>query len=50
MSAQDRAAGETSFKKCMVCHEIGEHAKRRTADRSDRKPLPIGGFLLVDVE
>ena len=28
-SAQDRAAGETSFKKCMVCHEIGENAKSK---------------------
>ncbi len=28
-AAQDRAAGETSFKKCIVCHEIGENAKNK---------------------
>lgn len=28
-AAQDRAAGETSFKKCMACHEIGENAKNK---------------------
>jgi cytochrome c len=28
-TAQDRAAGETSFKKCLVCHEIGEDAKNK---------------------
>jgi cytochrome c len=29
VAAQDRAAGETSFKKCLVCHEIGENAKNK---------------------
>ncbi len=28
-AAQDRAAGETAFKKCMACHEIGENAKNK---------------------
>ena len=27
--AQDKAAGETSFKKCMACHAVGEGAKNR---------------------
>jgi len=28
-SAQDVAAGETSFKKCMPCHDIGPDAKNK---------------------
>ena len=27
--AQDVAAGETSFKKCLPCHSIGEGAKNK---------------------
>jgi cytochrome c len=27
--AQDLAAGETTFKKCAVCHDIGETAKNK---------------------
>jgi cytochrome c len=27
--AQDVAAGETSFKKCMPCHDIGDDAKNK---------------------
>jgi cytochrome c len=27
--AQDAAAGETSFKKCLACHAIGEGAKNK---------------------
>ena len=27
--AQDAAAGETSFKKCLACHSIGEGAKSK---------------------
>jgi cytochrome c len=27
--AQDAGAGETSFKKCMPCHDIGEDAKNK---------------------
>jgi cytochrome c len=27
--AQDTAAGETSFKKCLACHSIGEGAKNK---------------------
>jgi cytochrome c len=27
--AQDMAAGETSFKKCIACHSIGEGAKNK---------------------
>ena len=27
--AQDAAAGETSFKKCLACHSIGENAKNK---------------------
>ena len=28
-SAQDLAAGETSFKKCLACHAVGETAKNK---------------------
>src|SRR6188508_620622 len=28
-SAQDLAAGETSFKKCLPCHSVGEDAKNK---------------------
>jgi cytochrome c len=28
-SAQDLAAGETSFKKCLACHAVGENAKNK---------------------
>jgi cytochrome c len=28
-SAQDLAAGETSFKKCLPCHSVGEGAKNK---------------------
>ena len=28
-SAQDLAAGETSFKKCLPCHAVGEGAKNK---------------------
>ena len=29
VSAQDLAAGATSFKKCLACHDIGETAKNK---------------------
>ena len=29
VSAEDVAAGESSFKKCMICHSIGEGAKNK---------------------
>jgi cytochrome c len=29
VAAQDVSAGETSFKKCMPCHDIGEDAKNK---------------------
>ena len=29
VSAQDLAAGATSFKKCLACHDIGETAKKK---------------------
>lgn len=28
-TAQDLAAGETSFKKCLACHAVGESAKNK---------------------
>jgi cytochrome c len=27
--AQDIGAGETSFKKCQICHDVGEAAKNK---------------------
>ena len=35
--AQDIAAGEQSFKKCLPCHAVGEGAKKNTT----RAPFPI---------
>jgi|SRR5215475_5837255 len=34
-SAQDIAAGETSFKKCQLCHDVGEGAKNKLGPELD---------------
>ncbi len=51
-AAQDRAAGETSFKKCMVCHEIGENAKTKVGPELNgldgRKSGTIPGYNYSD--
>jgi cytochrome c len=46
--AGDPAAGETSFKKCVICHEVGEKAKTKVGPilngLDGRKAGTIGGF------
>jgi cytochrome c len=34
-SAQDIAAGETSFRKCQLCHDVGENAKNKLGPELD---------------
>lgn len=50
--AQDLAAGETAFKKCAVCHDIGETAKNKVGPPlngiDDRHSGPIGGYNYSD--
>ena len=47
-SAQDIAAGETQFKKCAPCHDIGENAKNKIGPvlngLAGRKSGTISGF------
>jgi len=47
-SAQDAAAGETVFKKCMTCHRIGEGAKNAVGPVQNgiigRKAGTVEGF------
>ena len=33
--AQDVAAGETSFRKCQLCHDVGENAKNKLGPELD---------------
>jgi len=50
--AQDVAAGETSFKKCLPCHDIGEDARNKVGPRLNgidgRKSGSIEGFSYSD--
>lgn len=50
--AQDVAAGETSFKKCMPCHDVGEDAKNKVGPMLNgldgRKAGTIEGFNYSD--
>ncbi len=47
-TAQDLAAGETSYKKCAPCHSIGEGAKNKVGPQlnglANRKSGTIEGF------
>ena len=47
-SAQDAAAGETVFKKCMTCHRIGEGAKNAVGPQQNgivgRRAGSVEGF------
>jgi cytochrome c len=51
-SAQDVAAGENSFKKCLVCHSIGEGAKNKVGPvlngLDGRKSGSVEGFNYSD--
>ena len=46
--AQDLAAGETSFKKCLACHAVGEGAKNKVGPQLNgiegRKAGTIEGY------
>jgi cytochrome c len=51
-TAQDLAAGETSFKKCLACHSIGEGAKNKVGPvlngLDGRKSGSVEGFSYSD--
>jgi cytochrome c len=51
-SAQDLAAGETSFKKCLPCHSVGEGAKNKVGPvlngLDGRKSGTIEGYNYSD--
>ncbi len=46
--AQDLAAGETAFKKCLACHDVGEKAKNKVGPLlnglDDHKSGAIEGY------
>ena len=50
--AQDLAAGETSFKKCLPCHAVGEDAKNKVGPLLNglegRKSGTIEGYNYTD--
>jgi len=50
--AQDVAAGETAFKKCLPCHDIGEEAKNKVGPKLNgldgRKSGSVEGFNYSD--
>jgi cytochrome c len=50
--AQDIAAGETSFKKCSICHSIGEGATNKFGPElnglDERKAGTVAGFDYSD--
>jgi cytochrome c len=50
--AQDAAAGENSFKKCLACHSIGEGAKNKVGPvlngLDGRKSGTVDGFSYSD--
>ena len=51
-SAQDAAAGKTSFNKCMACHSIGDGAKNKVGPELNgldgRKSGTVEGFTYSD--
>jgi cytochrome c len=51
-AAQDVAAGETSFKKCLACHEIGDGAKNKVGPELNgldgRKTGSVDGYNYSD--
>jgi cytochrome c len=50
--AQDVEAGQTSFKKCQVCHDVGEAAKNKIGPilngLDDRKSGSVEGYSYSD--
>ena len=53
-SAQDIAAGKTSFNKCMACHSIGEGAKNKVGPELNgldgRKSGTVEGYSYSDAD
>ena len=51
-TAQDLAAGATSFKKCVACHDVGEAAKNKVGPvlngLAGRKSGTIAGYNYTD--
>jgi|SRR6266508_520499 len=52
--AQDVAAGETSFRKCQPCHDVGEEAKNKLGPELNgldgRKAGTIAGYDFSDAD
>lgn len=51
-AAQDLAAGETSFRKCLPCHDVGESAKNKVGPvlngLDGRKSGTVEGYSYTD--
>jgi cytochrome c len=51
-TAQELAAGETSFKKCMPCHDVGDKAKNKVGPilngLDGRKSGTVAGYSYSD--
>jgi len=52
--AQDLAAGETAFRKCQICHEVGEAAKNKLGPELNgldgRKAGTVEGYAYSDAD
>jgi cytochrome c len=52
--AQDLAAGETAFRKCQICHDVGEAAKNKLGPELNgldgRKAGTVEGYAYSDAD
>ena len=52
--AQDLAAGETAFRKCQICHDVGEAAKNKLGPElnglAGRKAGTVEGYAYSDAD
>jgi cytochrome c len=52
--AQDLAAGETAFRKCQICHDVGEGAKNKLGPELNgldgRKAGTVDGYAYSDAD
>ena len=52
--AQDLAAGETAFRKCQICHDVGEGAKNKLGPELNgldrRKAGTVEGYAYSDAD
>src|SRR5215813_5887349 len=52
--AQDIAAGETAFRKCQICHDVGEGAKNKLGPELNgldgRKAGTVEGYAYSDAD